>query len=116
VTAKLTAIPANRSDETRTQANKKICPIEQRSAVSAAKGAQMDGEKGPKRTALEFEIPAIDALFVAVVETTEDAVINALCATRTIEGRDGHRVEALPVDETIAIVRRYEIDVSASLL
>jgi hypothetical protein len=56
VTAKLTAIPANRSDETRTQANKKVCPIEHRSAASAAKGATMDGEIGPKRPLLEFEI------------------------------------------------------------
>ena len=65
----------------------------------------MDSENGPKRRALEFENLAIDALFVAVVETSEDAVINDLYAARTIEGRDGHRVEALPIDETIDIVQ-----------
>jgi len=32
---------------------RKIYPSEQRSAASAAKGAQMDGEKGKKRAALE---------------------------------------------------------------
>jgi hypothetical protein len=31
----------------------------------------MKGEKGTKRAVLEFEIPAIDVLFVEVVETTE---------------------------------------------
>lgn len=67
-------------------------------------------------TVLNEQNPAIDALFVAVVETTEEAVINALCAAGTIEGRDGHCVEALPVDETIAIVRRHGIDVSTGLL
>ncbi len=76
----------------------------------------MDGEKGSKEPLLEFEIPAIDVLFVAVVETTEWAVINAHCAAPTIVGCDGHLVEALPVDETIAIVWRHGIDVSKSLL
>jgi D-aminopeptidase len=50
---------------------------------------------------------AVDALFAAVVETTEEAVINALFAAHSIQGRDGHRVEALPVDEAIAILQRY---------
>jgi D-aminopeptidase len=67
-------------------------------------------------TVLNEQIPAIDALFVAVVEPTEEAVVNALCAARTIEGRDGHRVEALPVDEIVAILRRHGIDVSTGLL
>jgi D-aminopeptidase len=65
----------------------------------------MDGEKSRKRPLLEFENPAIQTLFVAVVEMTEDAVINALCTAGTIEGRDGHRMEALPIDETLDIVR-----------
>jgi len=76
----------------------------------------MDGEKGRKRPLLEFENPAIDALFVAVVEATEEAVINALCVARTIVSLDGHRVEALPVDATLTILQRYGIDVSTGLL
>ena len=76
----------------------------------------MNDEEHQKRPGLEFEIPAIDVLFVAVVETTEWAVINAHCAAPNIVGRDGHLVEALPVDETISIVWRHEIDVSKSLL
>jgi D-aminopeptidase len=58
-------------------------------------------------TVLNEQHPAIDALFAAVVETTEEAVINALFAARGIEGRDGRHVDALPVDETIAILQRY---------
>jgi D-aminopeptidase len=58
-------------------------------------------------TVLNEQNPAIDALFAAVVESTEEAVINALFAARSIEGRDGHRVDALPVDEAIAILQRY---------
>jgi D-aminopeptidase len=51
--------------------------------------------------------PAIDDLFRATVETTEEAVINALCAANSIVGRDDHRREALPIEETLAILRRY---------
>ena len=51
--------------------------------------------------------PAIDDLFAATVEATEEAVINALCGAQPIEGRDGHRREALPIDATLAILRRY---------
>jgi D-aminopeptidase len=58
-------------------------------------------------TVLNEQHPTIDALFAAVVETTEEAVINALFAARSIEGRDGRRVDALPVDEAIAILQRY---------
>jgi len=76
----------------------------------------VNDEEHQKRPGLEFEIPVIDVLFVAVVETTEWAVIDAHCAAPTIVGRDGHLVEALPVDETIAIVWRHEIDISKSLL
>lgn len=50
---------------------------------------------------------AIDTLFAAVVEATEEAVINALCAAHSQDGRDDHLAEALPLAETLAIVRRY---------
>jgi D-aminopeptidase len=46
----------------------------------------------------------IDALFQAVVEATEEAVINALFAARTVVGRDGVVRHALPLDETLALL------------
>jgi D-aminopeptidase len=58
-------------------------------------------------TVLGEQHPAIDALFAAVVETTEQAVINALFAGRSIDGRDGRRVDALPVDEAITILQQW---------
>jgi D-aminopeptidase len=51
--------------------------------------------------------PVLDELFRAAVETTEEAIINALCAARPIDGRDGHRRAALPHGETLTILRRY---------
>jgi D-aminopeptidase len=35
--------------------------------------------------------PAIDLLFRAAAEATEEAVFDALAAADTFEGRDGHR-------------------------
>jgi D-aminopeptidase len=44
-------------------------------------------------------------LFLAVVEAVEEAVYNALVAATTIEGRDGHVVEALPHDRLREVLR-----------
>jgi D-aminopeptidase len=63
---------------------------------------------------LNEQHPAFDALFLAVVEATEEAVLNALCAAHSLEGRDGHRVEALPLAETLAVLRQHGVDVSTS--
>ncbi|MGE5561559.1 MAG: P1 family peptidase [Chloroflexota bacterium] len=51
--------------------------------------------------------PALGLLFKAAIEATEEAIINSLFAAETTVGRDGHVREALPVDETLAILRRY---------
>lgn len=49
--------------------------------------------------------PILDELFRAAVETTEEAVLNALCAAEPIVGRDGHRRAALPLDRVRALLR-----------
>ena len=46
-------------------------------------------------------------LFMAVIEATEEAIINSLFAAATLEGRDGHTVEALPVEKVIDILTEY---------
>ncbi len=48
---------------------------------------------------------AIDALFQAAVESTEEAIIDALFRATTVTGRDGHTREALPLDLVIPILR-----------
>ncbi len=45
-------------------------------------------------------------LFLATIEATEEAIINSLFAAETMTGRDGHRVEALPVQEVMEIMRK----------
>jgi len=44
-------------------------------------------------------------LFLAVVEAVEEAVYNALVAATTVEGRDGHTQEALPLDRLRDLLR-----------
>jgi L-aminopeptidase/D-esterase-like protein len=39
---------------------------------------------------------AMDPLFTAVIQATEEAVVNAMVAARTMTGRDGNTVHALP--------------------
>ncbi len=47
----------------------------------------------------------IDALFQATVESTEEAVVNALFRATTIDGRDNHVRHALPIEPTLAALR-----------
>ena len=46
-------------------------------------------------------------LFLAAIEATEEAIYNSLFQARTMTGRDGHVVEALPLDRTLAILRKH---------
>lgn len=46
-------------------------------------------------------------LFMAVIEATEEAIINSLFAASTTEGREGHVIKALPVDEVLQILRKH---------
>ncbi|MFD1661833.1 P1 family peptidase [Streptomyces caeni] len=48
---------------------------------------------------------ALDPYFAAVVEATEEAVLNSLFQARTVTGRDGHTMEALPVERTLGLLR-----------
>jgi D-aminopeptidase len=49
----------------------------------------------------------MDALFEATVQATEEAVVNALVAARTMTGADGHTAEALPHDRLRDVLKKY---------
>jgi D-aminopeptidase len=51
---------------------------------------------------------ATSALFQAVVEATEEAVYNSLFMATTVSSRQG-TVEALPVRDVLAILRRHQV-------
>jgi D-aminopeptidase len=49
----------------------------------------------------------MDALFEATVQATEEAVVDALVAAKTMTGADGHTVEALPHDRLREVLKKY---------
>ena len=49
---------------------------------------------------------AVSPLFQAVAEATEEAIYNSLFKATTVRGR-GTTVEALPIDRTLEVLRRY---------
>ena len=50
---------------------------------------------------------SLDPLFLATVQATEEAVINAMVAAKTMTGIDNHTVIALPHDELREVMRKY---------
>jgi D-aminopeptidase len=50
---------------------------------------------------------AINPLFYATVQATEESILNALLAAETMTGADDARVFALPVDRLIAVMKKY---------
>jgi D-aminopeptidase len=45
-------------------------------------------------------------LFMAAIEATEEAILNSLFHAEATTGRDHHRIEALPVDKVLQIMRQ----------
>ncbi|HSG48784.1 MAG TPA: P1 family peptidase [Longimicrobiales bacterium] len=51
----------------------------------------------------------MSALFQAVVEATEESIYNSLLMATTVTGVDGNTAEALPIAETLAVLREYGV-------
>ena len=49
----------------------------------------------------------VQPLFQAASEATEEAIINALFMAEDLQGLDGHKVFALPIDRTLKIMERH---------
>ena len=50
---------------------------------------------------------AIDSIFNAVVESTEEAVIDSMVCNQTMVGRGGNTSHALPLDQVMALMKKY---------
>ncbi len=46
-------------------------------------------------------------LFLAAVEATEEAILNSLFQAKTMTGWNGHTQEALPINEVMEILEKY---------
>jgi len=70
--------------------------------------AEVNSEDQDKPTTITLLPNAqINPLFEATVQATEEAIVNALVAARTMTGVNGARYFALPHDELRALLKRY---------
>ncbi len=77
-------------------------------AVSTAEANRIDYSSDSilqKTTSLRND--AVSPLFLAVIEATEEAILNALFAARTTKGREGHEIQSLPIEKIIGIMKSY---------
>jgi D-aminopeptidase len=51
---------------------------------------------------------AMSPLFLAAIESTEEAVYNSMLKAMTVTG-NGHTVEALPIDKTMEILKAHRV-------
>lgn len=49
---------------------------------------------------------AMSPLFMSAIEATEEAILNSLFQARSSSGRDGHKVDALPISKVLDIMRK----------
>lgn len=54
----------------------------------------------------ELRNDKITPLFEAVIEATEEAILNSLFAAETMIGRNGLKIESLPIEEAMEIINR----------
>jgi D-aminopeptidase len=59
---------------------------------------------GPLVSTTHLHDGYLDPFLAAVVEATEEAVIDSLFVADSVVGRDGHRLAGLPVDRTLAML------------
>jgi D-aminopeptidase len=61
---------------------------------------------GKVRDALAVNESAIDVVFQAVADATEEAILNSMFRAHTVVGCDGHRREALPLEPVLERLRQ----------
>ncbi len=51
---------------------------------------------------------AMSPLFMATIEATEEAIINSLFMATSMQGKDGHTAEALPLEKVLPILKAHQ--------
>jgi D-aminopeptidase len=64
--------------------------------------------KDRTQTTTTLRNDAMSPLFMAVIEATEEAIINSLFAAETMKGKEGHIIRALPKEEVIKILKKHQ--------
>lgn len=76
-------------------------------AFSTANEEAYESGGAKLRNAAFLRNDAIDPVFNAVVEATEEAVIDSMVRNKTMVGRDGNTSHALPLDQVMALMKKY---------
>ncbi len=78
-------------------------------AFSAAPAVRIHAsDKSPLRSTQVLTNDAMSPLFVAAIEATEEAIYNSILKATTTTG-NGHTVEALPVDQTVKLLKQRHV-------
>lgn len=77
-------------------------------AFSSAPALRINASE-PMQTGAELGNESMSPLFEAVIEATEEAIYNSLFRACNMTGVDGHTVNALPLKETLEILRKYGV-------
>ncbi len=79
-------------------------------AFSTNAGIRVMHDKNERTDSASFlRNDVVSPLFLAVIEATEEAIINSLFAAETMTGKDGRKIEALPKEEVIKILKKYNV-------
>lgn len=77
-------------------------------AVSTAKENLIPYQSDSKyREKKEVRNDDMSPLFLATIESTEEAILNSLFAAETMVGRDGNKIESLPIDKVLELMKKY---------
>jgi len=77
-------------------------------AFSTAEDLQISYQSdSPFRSGNVLRNSSMSPLFMAVIESTEEAIINSLFAAESMKG-NGNKIEALPIKKTMKIMKKYK--------
>lgn len=82
------------------------------SAFSTANRDALVGAPAARASFLSND--ALNPLFEATVQATEEAIVNSMIAARDMEGTEGRRALALPHDRLVELLQRYGRQVPAA--
>lgn len=74
-------------------------------AVSTSELVRINSGQTKTREIEELKNNAMSPLFMATIEATEEAILNSLFAAKTMIGRNGHTIEALPIKKVLEIIK-----------
>jgi D-aminopeptidase len=77
-------------------------------AFSTAPGVRVPHESQEStQTTTSLRNDAMSALFMAAIEATEEAIVNSLLMAKTSVGKEGHKIEALPLEKVLPLLKKY---------